>query len=104
MKASTQPVRMPMDDAIRRFCVTARICRPKAERFRSSSKVTKTIIEKTMIHIRFQVIDSPPSSKAPDIQLGLRTSRLVGPKIVRTACCRMRDTPHVASSVSSGRP
>ena len=45
-----------------------------------------------------------PSWKAPDIQDGLPTSRLVGPKIVRTACCRTSDRPQVASSVSSGRP
>ncbi len=57
---------------MRRFWVTARICRPKAERFSSISSATKTAIEKTMIHRRFQVIDRPPSAKAPDIQLGLR--------------------------------
>ena len=57
-----------------------------------------------MIHSRFQVIASWPSSNAPDIQDGLATSRLVGPKMVRTACCRISETPHVASSVSSGRP
>ena len=34
-----------------------------------------------MIHSRFQVIVSSPSSNAPDIQDGLPTSRLVGPKI-----------------------
>ena len=89
---------------MRRFCVTARICRPKAERLSSSSSATKTAIEKTMIHMRFQVMDRPPSSKAPDIQLGLPTSRLVGPKIVRIACCRISEMPQVASSVSSGRP
>ncbi len=32
------------------------------------------------------------------------TSRLVGPKIVRTPCCSARLTPKVASSVSRGRP
>ncbi|MNU56981.1 hypothetical protein D3C71_460890 [compost metagenome] len=46
----------------------------------------------------------PPSGKEPDIHDGLPTSWLVGPKIVRIACCRMSDTPQVASSVSSGRP
>mgnify|MGYP003715425221 CR=1 FL=1 len=30
--------------------------------------------------------------------------RFVGPKIVRTACCRTRLTPQVASRGSSGRP
>jgi hypothetical protein len=47
---------------------------------------------------------SPPICVAPDIQLGVSTSRLFGPKIVRTACWRISDRPHVASSVSSGRP
>ena len=31
-----------------------------------------------MIQSRFQVMARPPSSKAPDIQVGLPTSRLVG--------------------------
>ena len=57
-----------------------------------------------MMQNRFQVIVISPSWKAPDIQEGLPTSRLVGPKIVRTACCRIRLTPQVASNVSSGRP
>ncbi len=59
----------------------------------------------TMIQTRLQVMVSWPISKrAPDIQDGLPTSRLVGPKMVRTACCRISETPQVASSVSSGRP
>src|SRR3972149_4962162 len=45
-----------------------------------------------------------PKSKAPLIQDGLPTSLLVGPKMVRTTCCRISDRPQVASSVSSGRP
>ena len=57
-----------------------------------------------MIHMRFQVIVSPPSWKAPDMKCGAPTSRLAAPKVVRTACCRIRLMPQVASSVSSGRP
>ena len=38
------------------------------------------------------------------MKLGAPTSRLVGPNEVRTACCRIRLMPQVASSVSSGRP
>ena len=68
------------------------------------SRTKNTASAKTMIHRRFQVIESWPISKEPDIQDGLPTSRLVGPKMVRTACCRISDTPQVASSVSSGRP
>ena len=45
-----------------------------------------------------------PTSKAPLIHDGLPTSRLLGPNVVRTACCRISDRPQVASSVSSGRP
>ena len=57
-----------------------------------------------MIQSRLYVTVIPPSSKAPLIQDGLPTSLLVGPKIVRTTCCRMSDRPHVASNVSRGRP
>ena len=46
----------------------------------------------------------PPKSNAPLIQDGLPTSRLFGPNVVRTACCRINDRPHVASNVSSGLP
>ena len=35
---------------------------------------------------------------------GLPTSRLFGPNVVRTACCKISESPQVASSVSSGRP
>ena len=38
------------------------------------------------------------------IQEGVPTSLLVGPKAVRTACCRTSERPQVARSVSSGRP
>ena len=33
VSASTHGVRMPMEDAMRRFAVTARICRPQGVRF-----------------------------------------------------------------------
>ena len=49
-------------------------------------------------------MESWPSSKAPEAQEGFSTSRLEGPKIMRTLCCRMSETPQVASSVSSGLP
>ena len=57
-----------------------------------------------MIQRRLYVMVIPPRSKAPLIQEGLPTSLLVGPKMVRTACCRISDRPQVASSVSRGRP
>src|ERR687887_388461 len=47
----------------------------------------------TRMQRRFQVIERPPIVKAPDMKLGAPTSRLVGPKIVRTACCRIRLMP-----------
>jgi hypothetical protein len=90
---------------MRRFCVTARICRPSAcAQHASSSSEEDEQRAKTTIQSRFQVIESWPISNEPDIQDGLPTSRLVGPKMVRTACCRISDMPQVASSVSSGRP
>jgi hypothetical protein len=92
-----------MDEAMRRFCVTARICRPKAERFSTPAA-----------REHGQREDDDPEAVPGDGQAaelegarhpeGLPTSRLVGPKIERTACCRISDTPQVASSVSSGRP
>ena len=57
-----------------------------------------------MIHMRPEPIDRPPSWNEPDMNAGAVTSRLLAPKIVRTNCCRISDTPQVASSVSSGRP
>ena len=45
-----------------------------------------------------------PSSTEPLIQDGVETSRLLGPKMLRTSCCRISETPQVASRVSSGRP
>ena len=57
-----------------------------------------------MIHKRSVVIDRPPTSNAPDMKAGALTWRLLAPKMVRTACCRISETPQVASSVSSGRP
>ena len=57
VNASTQDVRIPIEEAMRRFCVTARICRPKAERFKRSRSATNTPSEKTMIQSRFQVME-----------------------------------------------
>ena len=56
-----------------------------------------------MIHSRLVVISRPPTWNAPDMNGGLLTSRLLAPNRLRTACCRMSETPQVASSVSSGR-
>ena len=104
VSASTQGVRMPMALAMARFWVTARICRPKRVKRSTTSSRTNTAAAKTMIHMRLLVIVRLPKLKAPDIHDGLPTSRLFGPKMVRTVCCRMSETPQVASSVSSGRP
>ncbi len=93
-----------MDEAMRRFCVTARICNPIGERLSSVSSAKKTPSVKMTIHMRFQVIVSPPSSKAPGHPGRIANSRLFAPKMERTACCRMSEIPQVASSVSSGRP
>ena len=94
---------MPIDAAMRRFCVTARICRPNGVARSTSCSPTKTSAESTMIQSRLVVIDRPPSSNAPDMNGGLLTWRLLAPNRLRTNCCRMSDTPQVASSVSSGR-
>ncbi len=57
-----------------------------------------------MIQTRLQVSATPRISTEPDMKDGFITSRFVGPKSERTACCRISDTPQVASRVSSGRP
>ena len=57
-----------------------------------------------MIHSRPVVISRPPQSNEPDMKAGAMTWRLLAPNSVRTACCRISETPQVASSVSSGRP
>ena len=44
------------------------------------------------------------TSTPPESQPGSRPATFCAPKIERTACCRTRLMPQVASSVSSGRP
>ena len=95
---------MPIERCHVRFCVTARICRPKAVQPQSLRSDPEDGEAKTTIHEAVVGDGQPPISNAPDIQAGLSTTLLVGPKIVRTACCRISDRPQVASSVSSGRP
>ena len=102
--ASTQGVRMPMEAAIRRFCVTARTLSPRLVRFSRSRSARKTPSANSTMAMRFHVSVTPATPIEPCSQSGVETSRFVGPKAVRTACCRMRLTPQVASSVSSGRP
>ena len=47
-----RPVRIPIDAAIARFCVTARISSPRRVKRSSPSKPTKMSSVKTMIHSR----------------------------------------------------
>ena len=56
---STRAVEMPIDAAMRRFCVTARICRPNGVARRTSCSPMKTTAESTMIQSRLVVIDRP---------------------------------------------
>ena len=101
---SMRPVEMPIAAAMRRFCVTARMRRPNDVARSTNCSATKTTIASTMIHSRLVVISRPPSWNAPDMKAGALTWRLLAPNRVRTACCRISETPQVASSVSSGRP
>ena len=103
VSASIFGVRMPIEEAMRRFWVTARICKPQRVRLRMRRRAMNTAIEKAKIHSRLAVMFNSPTLKLPDIQPGLATSRFVGPKITRTPCCRINETPQVASNVSSGR-
>ena len=52
VSASMRLVRMPIEAAIARFCVTARISRPKRVKRSSASKPAKMSRVKTMIHSR----------------------------------------------------
>ncbi len=61
-------------------------------------------MQKPTMTSRLSVTSSGPSKIVPLIQSGVATERFSGEKIERTACCRIRLTPNVASSVSSGRP
>ncbi len=74
VSASTHGVLMPIDEAMRRLAVTARICRPQGVRFMTKSSRKKTASEKASIQSRFQVTDNSPMSNAPDIHDGLPTS------------------------------
>ena len=93
-----------MAEAMRRFCVTARMRRPKGVARSTSCRAAKTASVNTTIHMRPEVISRPPMWNDPAMKAGAETGRLSGPKAVRTACCRISDTPQVASRVSSGRP
>ena len=103
--ASVRPVGTPMHEAMRRFWVTARTCRPRRVRTSRNATTASTAIEKPTIAMRFQgstsveVISSPP-----DIHDGLDNSTFWAPNSVRAACDSSSDTPKVASSVSSARP
>ena len=101
---SIRPVEMPMAEAMRRFWVTARILSPNEVARSTNCNATKTRIASAMIQSRPDVIERPPTSTAPDMKSGAVTCLLLAPKIERTACCNISETPHVASRVSSGRP
>lgn len=62
-----------MEDAIRRFCVTARMRRPSMVFFSTSCSTAKTDRANTMIQRRDHVSVSMPTSKEPDIHDGLLT-------------------------------
>ena len=93
-----------MAEAMRRFCVTARMRSPKGVARSTAWSAAKTARVNTTIHRRPLVISSPPRWNEPVMKAGAETGRLSGPKAVRTACCSTSDTPQVASRVSSGRP
>ena len=98
-------VRTPSALAIARFCVTARTKRPSRVRVSSTHTSSSTPPANATMTIRLHgsttlVMISTP----PDIHAGFSTCTFCAPKIVRTAWIRMRLRPHVASSVSSGRP
>ncbi len=99
-----RPAEIPIAEAMRRFCVTARIRRPKGVARRTSCSAMKTMTVNKMIHMRPAVISRPPSAKDPDMKGGAATGRLSAPNTVRTSCWSTSETPQVASSVSSGRP
>jgi len=54
VSASMRAVRIPMEAAIARFCVTARISRPSRVKRNSPSNPAKIRRVNTMIHIRYR--------------------------------------------------
>ena len=52
VRASTRLVRMPIDAAMARFCVTARISSPRRVKRSSASSRKNTVIVKKMIQSR----------------------------------------------------
>ena len=101
---STRSVGTPTAEAIGRFCVTPRTKRPSRVRLSTSATAPSTASAKPMITIRLYGSTSDPNWMPPDSQAGFSISTFCGPKIWRTAWIRIRLTPQVASSVSSGRP
>ena len=97
VNASISGVRMPITAAMRRFCVTARIERPSPPQRNVAIRAPSTSAANRMIQSRFTVSVRPPSATEPLIHAGELTSWLVGPKMLRTACCRIRLSPQVAS-------
>ena len=102
---STLGVRTPSALAICRFCVTARTKSPRRVRVSRMYTSSSTNAANAMMTMRLYgsttlVMISMP----PDIHAGFSTWTFCAPKIVRTAWIRIRLRPHVASSVSSGRP
>ena len=71
----------------------------------SSQTPVSTAAAKPMITIRLYGSTAFENTVIPpDIHTGFSTCTFCAPKIIRVACMRIRLIPHVASSVSSGRP
>ena len=67
-------------------------------------RVKKTIKAKSIITNLLFVNSKPPILVIPDIHSGEYTVLFKGEKILRTACCKIKLMPKVASNVSNGLP
>ena len=102
---STWWVGTPVQLAIARFCVTPRTKRPTRVRLISSHTAASTTSAKTTIAMRLNGMTYPPAiAMPPDSHDGFSTSTFCAPNSERQAWISSRLTPHVVSSVSSGRP
>ena len=102
---STRAVGTPTQEAMPRFCVTARTNSPRRVRASRNHISSSTATAKPTIMTRFHGSTTlARTSTPPDIHTGFSTCTFCAPKMERTLCIRIRLMPQVASRVSSGRP
>ena len=100
---SVARVEMPALSASGRFCTVARMRRPSEVNFRPAASAANAAIDSTRMNSRDRGKANPRTSTGPDSHAGAGTSTPAVPNTSRASCCSTSATPHVTSSVSSGR-